>query len=136
MNAITYSMIVDAVFDLKNLAPSDPAAAKYLLLSRQARKLDYLRETLQLGAVEMARKFAAYANEFEGTLRVSTPPTGWSTLTEMTKGEAEFNALAPAFEDAFELLTGQTLYKAKLALEDAAEVRAADVAVAAGEVRS
>jgi hypothetical protein len=81
----------------------------HVAIRRLARQLDDLRARIESDSREMARRFESYADSLSDVSYIGTPPTSYSTLTDIVENVAKFRALEDAFKECFEPLTGCTL---------------------------
>jgi hypothetical protein len=123
---VGYRKIVDAAFKgleveaaFKGSDVESKRGSAFLVLYRTASQLDQLREDLARGARDMAGRFARYEQECAERELLSAPPTGWSTLPEMTANHVQYETAVRIFNDTFELLSGMTVKVARAAAEKA-----------------
>jgi len=103
----------------KVLGTSEITESKHSLF-QLAWDLDSLRTRLKDGAQRMAEKFVTYAREFED-MTIRQPPTSWSTLPEMTRDQAAYEAKLDAFKSFFVSVTGRRLRDVIAELDEEAE---------------
>jgi len=117
----THVLKVAGKLDVGNL---DETTAE---LFRLAWELDGLRGRIQVGAETMAERFARYEKELSsGRLPIGEPPTGWSTLRDLERDSATYNACYVSFQALFRVVSGGVPYANALSsyrAEKAAEVK-------------
>lgn len=75
-------------------------------LARMAEDLDSLRERLEDNAMRMAMRFENFAKTLsENRLSIPDPPTGWSTLRDIERDAAVYDATLKVFERLYKTAT-------------------------------
>lgn len=101
MDAIKFDALCTRALGNGDLSPAGMA------LYSLAMDLDSLRERIREGAEQMARRFGKYAADLAEGLSVAEPPTGYSTLRDLDRDAAAYEAKLSAFRALFPIATGK-----------------------------